>query len=166
VFQHYAWKYSASVVRGDTTYIFFNDQNSNGDLVLKLMKVNDDDAPTATLRVDGKDVPGSDGPIAATIVNNGVDGIRLYVVNRKNIVEYGLDTPVGSPDKWKKESFTNTIKLDQGSFLNALGKPELGSIKSSGKPVLLRIFYTKEGASNQITQQSYTDRWEERTIES
>ena len=132
------------------------------------MKVTGDAAPTQTLRVDGHDVPASNGPIAATIVNNSVNGIRLYVISQKSIVEYGLDSPINSTDRWEREAFTGSslIKLDQGSFLNALGKYELGGMQLGGKPVLLRIYYTKEGADNQITQQSYTDHWVETTIDS
>ena len=160
--------FSGSVVRGKVTYIFYNGTTENEEDVIKIMKVTEKAAPTETLKVDGVNVPASQGPIAATIVGDS-NWIRLYVVNKKTIVEYGLDTEVGKDDEWKKEGFTSNIKLNQHSFLTVMGKPELGNtVNAKGNQVRLRLFYSKEGAANQITTQTYTDLegWQEKTIDS
>ncbi|KAK2600081.1 hypothetical protein QQS21_005167 [Conoideocrella luteorostrata] len=162
--------FSSSVIRGKDTYIFYNGRDTDDNPVIKYNRVRPDGrGSTSYLYVGDNTVPASDGPIAATNLFNG--GLRLYVVSKRTIVEYGIDTPPGGEDEWKKEGFTSQpIQLAQGSFLNALGADEFSKYTAQDPkdPILLRIFYTSAKADDDVTQNTYTSKtgWVEKVIKS
>jgi hypothetical protein len=136
----------ASVARNHTTYIFWNDVDADDNRIVKVMKIMAfGQATEETLRVEGRMVPASDGPMVATVVDNGADGIRLYLIHRRSIVEYGCDSKDGEPDAWRKEAFAD-IKVDTDSILIVQGKSELKGLRTDdGSLPKLRLFFTKVG---------------------
>lgn len=165
--------YSASVIRGAKTYIFSNGETTDGSKVIRLQVADEDEAPIKTLRIGGVDVPASDGPMAAVTVAlaaGKVIGIRLYVIRKKQIIEYGTDTNPGQSDKWAVQGYKST-NLAQGSFLTAFGYEHLSQLSGNPGPtsnsaILLRLYYTKEGADDEVTQATYSviGGWKERIL--
>lgn len=159
--------YSASVVRNGKIYVFFNGIDEATDLpILQILSKapNDISYSKTTMRISAGDegmVPASEGPIEACIVDNPTKGIRLYVVRKNKVTEYGLDTKPNEKEAWVQQQFTSDIDLAPGSFFTALGAGELGGVTgTSGQPAKLRIYYTSSKKPKLVSEATYSDKWE------
>src|SRR4051794_22021806 len=97
-----ATSYSASVVVGKSTYVFFNETDKKTKKpTIQFFRVDGNDSIRDTIRIDGAIVETQSGPIAAAVCldsNNGGHNIRVYYIANQKIVEVALDD-AANPNK-------------------------------------------------------------------
>lgn len=155
--------YSASVVRGEVTYIFTSEIDPDQFHIVMVRKVyhNDYWGPRQTLRIGRIPAPRARGDMSASLfqLEDGSYGIRLYIIHKSSIIEYCLDTPVGKKDEWFRGAFASVdlkdapVMLKDRSFLTTFGTDQLKNlgVTYEGKEALLRIFIVEKPTERRVT---------------
>lgn len=165
--------YSASIVAGESTYVFFNETDKKTKKpTIQFFRVEGTDATRDTIRLDKVAVETQRGPIAAATCIDKVTqklNIRVYYIFDDKIVEVGLDDAEDNKT-WSAKGMTATgIEVAPGSFLAAIGNSGLKELRESkakeeiDKDAVLRIYYNSKQYADMVTANTYngkSTKWE------
>ena len=155
--------FSATVVKGDQTYIFFNTTDAVTDKpTIQFFTWKGDDGQRDTVRIKKAAIETDGGPIAAATCTgaNGKLGIRLYYVKDNILNEVGLDEDENG-GKWRSDGMTATgTKLSPGSVIVALGMNDLKPLGLASKSevdtsAVLRLYYYAAEKPKLLTVNNY-----------
>ncbi|KAL2059795.1 hypothetical protein VTL71DRAFT_10179 [Oculimacula yallundae] len=169
--------YSASVVVGKYTYVFFNETDKKTKKpTIQFFRIEGSDAQRDTIRINGAAVETQSGPIAAAVFTDGKTkaiNIRVYYISNHKIVEVGLND-AATNKIWQSNDMAATgIEVAPGSLLIAIGQSSLKeltalSTDAMDKDALIRIYYNSKAYADMVTASTcngQTGQWKPQELE-